>query len=54
MPYIPSPMISKIIWDSNLVFYQHHIFCNFRDDIEDEQYLLEGVKLTEAEQRELT
>lgn len=25
---------------------------NLRDDIEDEQYLFEGVKLTEAEYRE--
>jgi hypothetical protein len=25
----------------------------FRDDIEDEQYLFDGVKLTEAEYREL-
>lgn len=28
-------------------------FVSHRDDIEDEQYLFEGVKLTEAEYREL-
>lgn len=29
------------------------MYVCFRDDIEDEQYLFDGVKLTEAEYREL-
>lgn len=39
---------------SHLFFdFSNFVVINTRDDIEDEQYLFEGVKLTDAEYREL-